>query len=143
MIKLIKILGATNNAPEIEERVIADDINYYEGQVYYLTRYGISRHTIQSEQDPKFYVTQGRKAGDGTSTVKGFLCTPDMIFETNSKLVGSVTIIEHLSIVPLGRDSEDYGYSYILEREDDSGYSAQVYDATETNNRKYLIRLAW
>ena len=87
MFKLIKILGARYNAPEIVEIEAELSGNCDAGYFYFLDNYGIFPHT--GDETTNVFVPIETKEGDGSVTrIKGYYVTDDMVFE--GKLYGSV-----------------------------------------------------
>ena len=137
MIKLIKILGSSTNIPTIEERPIANYVTYLTGNVYYSTPYGINADPFQSDTEAKFVITEGIEEGDPKRTVKGFMATPDMIFEADVLGADSLNFRDKITLV---QKEQGLGFTHVNTT---PGNGAEVYDTADANSGKILIRLAF
>jgi hypothetical protein len=96
MFKLIKILGARYNAPEIVEIEAELSGICVAGYFYFLDNYSILPHT--GEETTNVFVPIETKEGEGSTVrIKGYYVTGDMVFE--GKLYGSIDALYVGSLV--------------------------------------------
>jgi hypothetical protein len=81
MFKLVKIRGARTSIPEIVSYNIDQFSSYEAGAFYYISNDTVSTD-FTYEHDLKFIPIETIPKNSGRTTVRGFIVTPEMVFET-------------------------------------------------------------
>ena len=137
MLKLIKIQGARTNVPEITV-VNIDETKEYLAKSLYFVNNGIVSQEPSSIYDIKFIPIETIRKNSGKTTIRGYIVTSEMIFESDGYVV--------LDEIPVGR-TISYRYDiegHIVGVEDMEAEDALLLckDEMETA-QKVLVALKW